>query len=202
MTEQKKQRDRVYQVSSNRKKSSHKLRYVEASAPAQKDCRLCVGSLTATDNDSSQFSIANTIFTDIAKIAFLEKQFYGKQAYPALFFYQALRQWPGTFLTIKIDEKTAGYSLMVPVSNSVLSLMSLLIGKVFQGEGLGKQLLKQSIALAGSLNYERLELSVSPDNKSAIALYESFGFLGSETVTDYLGPGENRLLMTLSLTTT
>lgn len=38
-------RDRVYQMSSNRGRSSHKLRYIEASAPAADACRLCVGSI-------------------------------------------------------------------------------------------------------------------------------------------------------------
>lgn len=202
MTEPKKQRSRIYQVSSNREKSSHKLRYVEASAPDDEDCRLCVGSLAATNSESGEFSIAHTISSDIARIAFLEKQIYSKKAYPLLFFYQALRQWPDTFLTIKIDEKIAGYSLMVPISDSALSLMSLLIGKAFQGKGLGKRLLQQSIVLARSLNYEQLELSVSPNNTAAITLYEGFGFKTIETLSDYLGPGEDRLLMTLSLTET
>ncbi|KXS36275.1 MAG: acetyltransferase [Idiomarina sp. T82-3] len=34
-------RDRVYQVSANRESASHKLRYIERSAPEQGDCRLC-----------------------------------------------------------------------------------------------------------------------------------------------------------------
>lgn len=39
-------RDRVFQVSSNRGLARHKMRYVEASAPAQAgECRMCVGSL-------------------------------------------------------------------------------------------------------------------------------------------------------------
>lgn len=39
-------RERVFQVSSNRGAARHRMRYVEASAPAQAgDCRMCVGSL-------------------------------------------------------------------------------------------------------------------------------------------------------------
>ncbi len=37
------QRQRVYQVSANREHASHKLRYVERSAPTTGECRLCVG---------------------------------------------------------------------------------------------------------------------------------------------------------------
>ena len=35
----------IYQVSTNRGRASHKLRYVEASAPADGDCRMCIGSI-------------------------------------------------------------------------------------------------------------------------------------------------------------
>ena len=35
----------IYQVSTNRGRASQKLRYVEASAPADGDCRMCVGSI-------------------------------------------------------------------------------------------------------------------------------------------------------------
>lgn len=40
-------RDRIYQVSSNRSSASHKVRYVESSAPVEGECRLCVGTLPA-----------------------------------------------------------------------------------------------------------------------------------------------------------
>lgn len=151
------------------------------------------------EESTPKLPITYTLHDDIPEIAGLEKQFYSKEAYPALFFYQALRQWPRTFLTVKVDGKAAGYSLMVPVSDCCLSLMSLLVGKMFQGRGLGKQLLSESVALARNLDYKQIELSVSPENRLAVALYQSFGFTSTETVNNYLGPGEDRLLMNLSL---
>ncbi|MGM7317580.1 GNAT family N-acetyltransferase [Idiomarina sp. ST10R2A5] len=202
MTEEKEPRERIYQVSTNRERASHKLRYVEASAPIEEDCRLCVGSLTATAHNENEFSIAKTVYDDIARMAFLEKQLYSNQAYPPLFFYQALQQWRDTFLSLKVDNKVAGYSLMVPLADNALALMSLLIGKSFQGQGLGKELLQQSILLAQSLHYKRLELSVSPENKSAVCLYERFGFQTTDSIKDYLGPGEDRILMSLPLAKT
>lgn len=39
------ERDRVFQVSSNRGGGRHRVRYVEGSAPEAGECRLCVGSL-------------------------------------------------------------------------------------------------------------------------------------------------------------
>jgi len=113
-----------------------------------------------------------------------------------------LQQWRDTFLSLKVDNKVAGYSLMVPLADNALALMSLLIGKSFQGQGLGKELLHQSILLAQSLHYKRLELSVSPKNKSAVCLYERFGFQTTDSIKDYLGPGEDRILMSLPLAKT
>ena len=62
MNSDNKARDRVYQVSSNRQRASHKLRYVEASAPADGDCRLCVGSVadkSATDDAMNKATAAS-----------------------------------------------------------------------------------------------------------------------------------------------
>ncbi|WP_165831908.1 hypothetical protein [Aliidiomarina sp. B3213] len=41
-----KQRETVFQVSTNRSRASHRVRYVESSAPPEGECRLCVGTLT------------------------------------------------------------------------------------------------------------------------------------------------------------
>tara|TARA_R100001129_G_scaffold171935_1_gene142320 strand:- start:73 stop:672 length:600 start_codon:yes stop_codon:yes gene_type:complete len=192
-------RDRVYQVSSNRESASHKLRYVEGSAPASGECRLCVGSLAQAGKNDVPVTVQSAASDDIARLAFFEKQLYDNDAYSSLFFYQALRQWPRGFLTIKSDEKVAGYSLIVPLDGSRATLMSLLIGKSFQGQGLGRILLEQAIKSAAESSWKTLELSVAPDNAAAIKLYKQTGFSVIETIQDYLGPGEDRLIMSRAL---
>ncbi|MCJ8316175.1 N-acetyltransferase [Idiomarina sp.] len=192
-------RDRVYQVSSNRESASHKLRYVEGSAPASGECRLCIGSLAQAGKNDVPVTVQSAASDDIARLAFFEKQLYDNDAYSSLFFYQALRQWPRGFLTIKSDEKVAGYSLIVPLDGSRATLMSLLIGKSFQGQGLGRILLEQAIKSAAESSWKTLELSVAPDNAAAIKLYKQAGFSVIETIQDYLGPGEDRLIMSRAL---
>lgn len=149
--------------------------------------------------DSQEFKVTPAGYADIAGVSVLETQIYGEDAYPALFFYQALRQWPETFLTVTSKEIVAGYSLLVPVSEATLSLMSVLVGKEYQGLGLGAKLLRETIMLTRSLNYQRIELSVSPDNESAIALYKNLDFKETERRSDYLGPGQDRIIMVLLL---
>lgn len=51
--DQDRKRDAIYQVSTNRNSASHRVRYVESSAPTDGECRLCVGNLTARDDTSS-----------------------------------------------------------------------------------------------------------------------------------------------------
>lgn len=48
------ERQRVYQVSANRGRSRHKLRYVESSVADTGDCRLCVGALSPEDKEPEQ----------------------------------------------------------------------------------------------------------------------------------------------------
>ncbi|OZB06763.1 MAG: hypothetical protein B7X54_00960 [Idiomarina sp. 34-48-12] len=43
------ERERVFQISANRGRSRHKLRYVESSLSDTGDCRLCVGALSPDD---------------------------------------------------------------------------------------------------------------------------------------------------------
>ena len=48
-------------------------------------------------------------------------------------------------------------------------------------------------------SWKTLELSVAPDNAAAIKLYKQAGFSVIETIQDYLGPGEDRLIMSRAL---
>lgn len=50
----------------------------------------------------------------------------------------------------------------------------------------------QGLAAAGA---REVFLSVAPDNRGAILLYEKMGFSCSQEVSGYFGPGEDRLIM-------
>jgi ribosomal protein S18 acetylase RimI-like enzyme len=47
----------------------------------------------------------------------------------------------------------------------------------FRGGGLGRKLLRETVAAAQAAGIIRVELEVYPSNERAIALYESFGFV-------------------------
>lgn len=48
------ERERVFQISANRGRSRHKLRYVESSVSDSGDCRLCVGALSPDQEDTDK----------------------------------------------------------------------------------------------------------------------------------------------------
>ncbi|MBR9907999.1 MAG: hypothetical protein GYB30_08075 [Gammaproteobacteria bacterium] len=47
-------RQQVYQISANRGRAKHKMRYVERSLEDTGDCRLCVGAISPEDDDTEQ----------------------------------------------------------------------------------------------------------------------------------------------------
>lgn len=199
MTSKKHNRERVYQVTANRDNASHRVGYVEASAPIGGDCKLCVGSLHQAPSHPVNCVITPASADDIPRVALLEKQLYGTQGYPLLFFYQALAQWPSTFVILKQNQRVKGYCLMVPVAHDTVSFMSVLIGKSAQGKGFGKALMSDSMNRVKRIGYRVAELTVAPENQAAIKLYQRFGFETERRISDYLGPGEDRLLMRCQL---
>lgn len=47
-------RQQVYQISANRGRAKHKMRYAERSLEDTGDCRLCVGAMSPEDDDTEQ----------------------------------------------------------------------------------------------------------------------------------------------------
>ena len=136
---------------------------------------------------------------DLHKLSLYERQLYGNEGYPELLFYQAYRQWPSLLLVSQSDDDVSGYSMMTPLDDKRVMLMSLLVATNYQQLGLGRALLNHSLVVAREQGFRMMELSVAPDNSKAIALYQKSGFTTREQIADYLGEGEDRLIMQLSL---
>lgn len=66
-----------------------------------------------------------------------------------------------------------------------------------RGQGLAKQLIQHAIDHA--TDFQRLLLTVSPDNLAALALYQQFGFTEIEQEYDYFEPGDCRSILGLTL---
>jgi len=74
-------------------------------------------------------------------------------------------------------------------------ISGLVVGSRFQGQGIGQAAMVKILEeLKGT---KRIELATHPDNKAAIALYESLGFVIESRKENYFGDGEPRLIMSL-----
>jgi len=67
----------------------------------------------------------------------------------------------------------------------------------YRAQGIGKKLLKNTLDTLRDENFEQVELTVDAKNKTAVSLYEGFGFEVRETRADEYGEGISRNLMVL-----
>jgi Acetyltransferases len=80
-------------------------------------------------------------------------------------------------------------------------LMGVSIDKRLRGQGSGTKFIKKSLQVLAGENIEEVELTVDPRNAAAIRVYEDkLGFTVVNTRNNEYGQGENRLVMTISLT--
>jgi len=134
--------------------------------------------------------------SDLRAIASLEKQLFGCHGYPDLFFRQAFDCWRNGFYVAKEGNGVLGYLLMVPSDDSSKKeawVLSLGVADKAQGRGIGRQLLKHGFESATP--YTRIVLTVAPENRAALTLYQSFGFELEQQEQDYFLDGEARLVM-------
>lgn len=71
---------------------------------------------------------------------------------------------------------------------------------LFRGQGLGRRLIERTLQAARAYGLSRVELTVRESNKSAIALYEKFGFATEGRKRNAIrvdGEYENQVLMAL-----
>ncbi|RUO30033.1 GNAT family N-acetyltransferase [Aliidiomarina sedimenti] len=155
-------------------------------------------------NQPVTISITTATTTDIPAIAELEQHYYQQEGYPAGFLYQALRQWPAALWVAQSENQLMGYALIAPAQSAQGSaaepwLMALLVAAAGRGKGIGRKLCEAAINHCRDQGQQGLWLSVAEYNQAAMQLYLSLGFEAIELRKDFLGPGEDRLLMRLAL---
>ena len=74
-------------------------------------------------------------------------------------------------------------------------ILSLAVRPQFRQQGIAKALLETALNTLMDSGVWEVLLSVAPDNNPALALYMQHGFIACEKVSDYYGPGEDRIIM-------
>lgn len=144
-------------------------------------------------------SITEARKEDIKRIHEIETEAFGSHGYPSFFIRQAFDCWSNGLLVARKNDDVVGYLLQVPSSSTVGDawVLSLAVSKQAQGCGLGKKLLET--AIKNAKGYQRLLLTVCPKNKSAYALYQSYGFYLLNEEQDYFDEGEHRFVLAMDI---
>lgn len=83
--------------------------------------------------------------------------------------------------------------------NKLAYLSDYAIAEEARGQSIGKEFLGIVLEDIKNQGFQRVQLTVDPDNEPALALYESLGFKKDKFVEKLYGPGEDRYIMDLDL---
>ncbi|MFE8947060.1 GNAT family N-acetyltransferase [Streptomyces sp. NPDC007856] len=142
-----------------------------------------------------QRQVRHAVEGDLAAIAALEARAFPGLSYP----YFALRQLfdvHGHHMLVTAGARGLyGYALLAGDGNGRSWLLSLAVDRTYRQQGHGRRLLDAVLSLADDRGLGAVWLSVAPDNHPALRLYQASGFCLAERRRDYLGPGQDRLVM-------
>ncbi|MFC9679496.1 GNAT family N-acetyltransferase [Streptomyces sp. NPDC056948] len=138
---------------------------------------------------------------DLPHIAQLDREVFADVAYP-FFVLRQLFDAGFTLVVVDDSERICAYALAVG-SGDRGWILALAVAPRRRGAGLGRELMRETLCHLRSLRVREVLLSVEPANASAISLYRSLGFAEKEGTAgptrNYFGPGEDRLIMSLTL---
>ena len=124
----------------------------------------------------------------------IERESFGKDAWPAESFLEYWRESPELFLVARQGRRIAGYSI-TRTNWRGAELESIAVDPRYRGCGVAQALLDATIAkLQGA---STLRLMVSTDNEPAIRFYRQYGFVSTRLVKRYYGPGRDAWRMRL-----
>jgi [ribosomal protein S18]-alanine N-acetyltransferase len=137
---------------------------------------------------------------DLADLKELDEALFANLAYPYFALRQNFDMYRGWWLVAAHPEGLRGYSLGVPTPDRGRAwLLGLGVRAEFQGRGYGRLLTISSLRKLADFGVPDVYLTVEPSNRPAISLYRELGFAVDRLARDYLGPGEDRLIMIAQL---
>jgi [ribosomal protein S18]-alanine N-acetyltransferase len=143
-----------------------------------------------------EVGIRRATIDDLDRIVTLEQEAFGARGYPAFVVRQFWDASPRGLLVATVNGDLAGYVLVVaPAGNTTGWVLSVVVDSHSRGQSWGRRLLEAGVAVLKELGMQRMLVTADPDNSAVRTLYTRVGFHPETTLHDYLGPGEDRLLM-------
>ncbi|WP_340379695.1 GNAT family N-acetyltransferase [Streptomyces sp. SS7] len=149
----------------------------------------------------TRLRIRSATENDLPQLERLDEEAFPCNAYPFFVLRQLITAFPDFLLLLEEDGAVHGYVLATSPHEAQSWILSLAIAPVQRGRGLGRQLMTELLGGLRARGTHSAWLSVEPGNETAVALYLSLGFVPDPggPREDCFGPGEDRLLMSLTL---
>jgi [ribosomal protein S18]-alanine N-acetyltransferase len=125
---------------------------------------------------------------DLPRILRIEDSSFGKDAWPAELFQEYARASPKLFLVAIVGRRIAGYSIAC-IRRQAAELASIAVLPNYRGRGVATRLLKTTRRNVRRRGATAMWLMVRPDNKTAVSLYQTLGFVRTSSVRAYYEDG-------------
>jgi putative acetyltransferase len=86
----------------------------------------------------------------------------------------------GGILLLSVEDRPAGCVAVRRFEKDTAELKRMYVRPAYRGQGYGRRLGEEALALARRLGYQAIRLDTLPQMGKAIALYQSFGFVEIE----------------------
>ncbi|GHG92269.1 N-acetyltransferase [Streptomyces lanatus] len=153
------------------------------------------------DSGDRPLTMRGVTDADLPELLRVDREVFPDDPYPYFVLRQHLDVHGDRVLVLDDGTCLHGYVLFVTTSDGYACwVLSLAVSADQRGRGLGKRLMLEVLRQLRRERVGEVRLTVEPTNAAAIMLYRTLGFAPEGGVhRNYLGPGEDRLIMVLGL---
>ncbi|MCX4744610.1 GNAT family N-acetyltransferase [Kitasatospora sp. NBC_01287] len=133
---------------------------------------------------------------DLPALARLEALCFAEQPYPFFVLRQLFDVHGRHLLVIGTSTEVYGYVLLAAGPGRDRNwVLSIAVAAEYRGHGYGRRLMTELHLLASAEGIGDLWVTVAPENAASLTLAHSLGYVVAGRAQDYLGPGQDRLVM-------
>jgi [ribosomal protein S18]-alanine N-acetyltransferase len=140
-------------------------------------------------------SIESATAGDLDAVLALERDGFGSTEQWSRSSWQSELESSSTAVLVARDDDHVLGVIALRIGPDSCDLDRIVVASTVRRHGLGRDLLTAGLRLAASRGVREMILEVSPDNRSAVALYGSFGFQQLTVRSNYYGPGQHAMIM-------